>query len=275
MTTRLAHGQAYPARFPPIPDREPEEPLHRHITRTLTRWIEDERLLPGSMLPTEVELAHQFGVSRHTMRAGIDVLVRGGRLERFRGKGTFVTHPRIQQSLARFYSVAGEMSARGARLETIVLERGWLDSTHALAGAAAAALGLEDVGAIGYLLRLRSVEGVPLLLEWVMFLAELCPVLLSEPVPGEADLAAAPFYETLADHAGIVISTARETLHPVAVMGYEAHLLDVPSRSPAFEVERVAYYEGRAVEWRHSLVRGDRYGYIVELNNPREEGDLR
>ncbi|HEX9069852.1 MAG TPA: GntR family transcriptional regulator [Ktedonobacterales bacterium] len=275
MSTSFAHGQGYPTRFPRIPDREPEEPLHRHITRTLTRWIEDEHLPPGSMLPTEVALAQQFGVSRHTMRAGIDALVRGGRLERFRGKGTFVTHPRIQQSLARFYSVAGEMSARGAHLETIVLERGWLDSTHALAGAATVALGLEDVGSIGYLLRLRSVEGIPLLLEWVMFLAELCPALLSEPVAGEVDLAAAPFYETLAEHAGIVISAARETLHPVAVMGYEARLLDVPSRTPAFEVERVAYYEGRAVEWRHSLVRGDRYGYVVELNNPREESDLR
>lgn len=275
MTTRHIQGsRAYPSYLRQIPDREPGEPLHRHITRTLTRWIEEENLLPGSVLPTEVELAHQFDVSRHTMRAGIDALVRAGRLERFRGKGTFVTHPRIQQSLAHFYSVADEMSTRGAHLETVVLKRGWLRPDHELADIASMELGLARVRAIGYLQRLRSVEGTPLLLEWLMFPGDLCPALLSEPVAGKGDPAAAPFYNTLAECAGIVISTARETLRPVAAVGHEARLLEVPSRTPVFMVDRVSFFGERPIEWRRALVRGDRYSYVVELKNPLEESSL-
>jgi DNA-binding GntR family transcriptional regulator len=267
-------GGVYIPRLPRIPDRASDEPLHRHITRTLTRWIEEENLPPGSLLPTEVELAHEFGVSRHTMRAGIDALVRQGRLERFRGKGTFVTYPQIQQSLAHFYSVADEMSARGAHLETAVLERGWLSPDHALAETAMQELAMTDARAAGYLQRLRSVDGVPLLLEWLMFPAEFCPSLLTKPADGADDLATAPFYETLNTCAGIVISTARETLRPVAVTGREARLLVVPPQTPVFAVERVSFSEGRPVEWRRALVRGDRFSYVVELKNPREETAL-
>ncbi|MGE5335106.1 MAG: GntR family transcriptional regulator, partial [Nitrososphaerota archaeon] len=90
-TRRVVGGGLYLPRLSEIPDREPDEPLHTHITRTLTRWIEEEQLPAGSLLPTEIELAQQFGVSRHTMRAGIDALVQAGRLKRFRGKGTYVT----------------------------------------------------------------------------------------------------------------------------------------------------------------------------------------
>ncbi len=275
MAIRRTPGSgAYTSRLPKIPDRDPDEPRHRQITRTLTRWIEDDHLPAGSMLPTEIELARQFGVSRQTMRAGIDALVRAGRLERFRGKGTFVTHPRIQQSLARFYSVADAMSARGAQLETIVLERGWLRPDHALAEAAAEGLGVADIRSIGYLQRLRSVEGVPLLLEWLMFPDDLCPALLAKPSAGDEDLGAAPFYETLTKCAGIVVSTARETLRPVAAMGRDARLLIVPSQTPVFEVERVSFFEERPIEWRRTLVRGDRYSYVVELKNPGEESSL-
>lgn len=262
------------SRLPWIADRDPEEPLHRHIARTLTRWIEAEHFPPGSMLPTEVELARHFGVSRHTMRAGIDALVRAGRLERFRGKGTFVTHPHIQQNLAHFYSVADAMSARGVHLDTIVLDRGWLRPEHPLAETALQGLGLRDVRTIGYLQRLRSVEGIPLLLEWLTFPGELCPALLTKPTEGEADLAAAPFYETLTACSGIVVSTARETLRPAAATGREARLLAVPSQTPVFAVERVSFVGERPVEWRRALVRGDRYSYVVELYNPREAGGL-
>lgn len=264
----------YLSHLPWIPERDPEEPRHRHVARTLTRWIEEEHLPPGSLLPPEVELARQFGVSRHTMRAGIDALVRAGQLERFRGKGTFVTHPPIQQSLAHFYSVADAMSARGVHLETVVLERGRLHPDHALAETAMQRLGVADVRMIGFLKRLRSVEGVPLLLEWLLFPGDLCPALLTQPVVGGDDLAAAPFYETITNCSGVVISSARETLRPVAVTGQEARLLVVPPQTPVFAVERVSFYEGRPIEWRRALVRGDRYSYVVELKNPRDEGGL-
>ncbi len=248
-------------------------PLYRQVTEAIARQIEEGSLQPGSLLAPEVELAHQLGVSRFTVRAGIDELVRAGLLERHRGKGTFVTVPRIQQSLARFYSVAHEMRARGASLETQVLSRGRLYVGHPLAATASERLGLEAPADIGYLERLRLVDGTPLLLEWIMFPAEVCPALLAAPLVGAGDPAAASFYDELAKRAGVVVSQAHETLRPELVTGHDARLLKVRSGSPVFLVERVSTAGERIVEWRRAFVRGDRYGYSVDLVNPVDEED--
>ena len=52
---------------------------------------EISRLAPNSLLPTEVQLARRFGVSRITVRGALDVLERSGLVSRLRGRGTIVS----------------------------------------------------------------------------------------------------------------------------------------------------------------------------------------
>lgn len=250
-------------------------PLHRRVTAALTQQIERGELRPGVMLPPETELARRFAVSRHTMRAGLDALVRQGLLERRRGKGTIVREPPISQSLERFYSVAHEMREQGEELRTQVLARGRLDAADPLAALACERLSIADPSIIGYLLRLRLVQGSPLMLETLTFPVALCPTLLDSPAPGSNDPAAGSFYDALLERAGVRVARARETFRPALVMGYEARLLGVSPGTPVFDVERTSYAEGRAVEWRRSLARGDRYSYAVDLRNPDDKGGSR
>lgn len=247
------------------------EPLHRRITSLLTRQIEQGTLPVGSVLPSELELARQLGVSRQTMRAGLDGLVRAGLLARHRGKGTVVLRPRIEQRLTGFYSVAREMQQHGVPLETRVLARGRFAAGDATGVQATEQLGLDDPQEVGYLWRLRLVDGEPLLLETVTFPAELCPALLQSPGPGTKDWGATGFYELLAREAHMVVTRARETFRPVAVTGYEARLLGVDEGTPVFAVERLSFADDRPIEWRQSLIRGDRYTYVAELLNPTED----
>jgi GntR family transcriptional regulator len=55
---------------------------------------------PGSRLPSEDSLVQEFAVSRTTIRAAIQSLVQRGLVEMRRGKGTFLTHPKITQELS-------------------------------------------------------------------------------------------------------------------------------------------------------------------------------
>ena len=245
--------------------------LHHQVTAAIRRQIDSGELPPGSMLPPEITLARQLGVSRHTMRAGLDALVREGLLVRQRGKGTVVARPRIQQSLSRFYSLAHEMRARGEHLTTQVLARGRLSAADELAHSASSTLHVEHAGDIGYVLRLRLLNGEPLMLETLTFQAERYPWLLSVPTVGE-DAAAQPFYDELVRRGEAGVTRARETFQPVAATGYEARLLQVPPGTPVFQVDRTSYAGDIVVEWRRTLVRGDRYAYAVDLNNPAEAG---
>src|SRR2546423_339185 len=56
-----------------------------------------DRLGVGDAIPSERQLSADLGVSRLTVRAALDELVREGYLVRRRGSGTFVSEPKIAQ----------------------------------------------------------------------------------------------------------------------------------------------------------------------------------
>ena len=58
-----------------------------------------EGLEVGHSIPSERQLTIDIGVSRLTVRAALDELVRDGYLERRHGSGTYVTEPKIAQPL--------------------------------------------------------------------------------------------------------------------------------------------------------------------------------
>ena len=73
-----------------------------------------ERAGVGGAIPSERQLTVDLGVSRLTVRAALDELVREGYLVRRRGSGTFVREPKIAQELT-MTSFSEEMRRRGMR----------------------------------------------------------------------------------------------------------------------------------------------------------------
>src|SRR4051794_19811265 len=71
-----------------------------------------ERLDVGEAIPSERQLSADLGVSRLTVRAALDDLVREGFLVRRRGSGTFVSEPKIAQELT-MTSFTEDMRRRG------------------------------------------------------------------------------------------------------------------------------------------------------------------
>src|SRR5882672_10154396 len=82
-----------------------------------------ERLAIGDAIPSERQLCVDLGVSRLTVRAALDDLVREGLLVRKRGSGTFVSEPKIAQELT-MTSFTEDMRRRGMQpgSETLGLE---------------------------------------------------------------------------------------------------------------------------------------------------------
>jgi len=106
-------------------------PLHHQVYLDLSSAMDDGEWKPGDRLPTERELAERYGCSLITVRRALSELVREGRIERTRGRGTFVLHPRVQLDFGGSQSFTSEMQSHGLDAETKVvpydeLPEGWL-----------------------------------------------------------------------------------------------------------------------------------------------------
>ena len=251
-------------------------PLHHQVYLDLTAALDAREWRPGDRLPTERVLAEQYGCSLITIRRALGELAREGRLERTRGRGTFVLPPRIDVDFAGSLSFSEEMRTRGLAPETrLVAAR-----PEAAGQAVAAALGLELGSPTLYIERLRSADGEPLLLEQVHLPAERFPGLLA------MDLEHGSLYELLAGRYGVRVGRAREALEPVLLRAREARLLAARAGSPALLIEGIATTaDGTPIEFGRTFVRGDRTRYYVErvVVRPRaarpatdlEEADMR
>ena len=71
-----------------------------------------EPLSVGDAIPAERQLGIDLGVSRLTVRAALDELVREGYLVRRRGAGTFVAEPKVAKGID-ITSFSDDMRARG------------------------------------------------------------------------------------------------------------------------------------------------------------------
>lgn len=75
-------------------DRSSAVPFYVQLKQTLQREIQEGVYAPGELIPTEVELCRQYGISRHTVRQALSELVKEGVVYRVPGKGTFVARRR-------------------------------------------------------------------------------------------------------------------------------------------------------------------------------------
>lgn len=71
-------------------------PLHHQLWDLLRSAITSGRVVKGTLLPSERELATQYGVSRITVRRALQTLAAEGYIQRQRPKGTIVISSRPQ-----------------------------------------------------------------------------------------------------------------------------------------------------------------------------------
>jgi GntR family transcriptional regulator len=215
-----------------------------------------EGLEVGDAIPAERRLGLDFGMSRLTVRAALDELVREGRLVRRHGSGTFVSEPKIAQHLT-LTSFTDDMRRRGMRPSSRTLEL-----TLTTAGAhLGRCLHLSPADRIVRARRLRLADTESMAIETLHVPEALVPGL------AWSDLETGSFYDLLEHRYGIVMASGIQTIEPTVTSEEESQALGVPLHSPAFLFERTSRdEEGRIVEYVRSVYRGDRYRIVAELS---------
>ena len=215
----------------------------------------------GDQIPTERDLAASFGCSLITIRRALDELVREGRLERTRGRGTFVTEPPIARNILGPVGFADELRSLGFEPYSVVVTARLEEATPVVANA----LALPPRSAVYYLERVRGADGQPLVLEQVRLPAALVPGLIDRDLGREASL-----WDTLRDVYQRPVERYREMLSAVIPSAREAELLGLRTRRPAVQFEGVAFtVDDVPIEHSRTVVSPERARYYVEPSGTR------
>jgi GntR family transcriptional regulator len=215
-----------------------------------------ERLTIGQAIPSERQLSTDFGVSRLTVRAALDELVREGYLVRRRGSGTFVSEPKIAQELT-MTSFSEDMRRLGMRPSSRTL-----DLRVSPAGARLGRfLNVSPSEPVVVAKRLRLADEESMAIETLHVPEKLVPGLKAR------ELETHSFYDLLRERYGITIASGVQRIEPTVTNEEESEALYVPLHSPAFLFERTSRAaDGRIVEFVRSIYRGDRYVIVSELS---------
>jgi GntR family transcriptional regulator len=101
----------------------PASLLYSHVESVLAADMAAGSLPPGSQLPPENGLIQRFKVSHTTVRKAIQNLIERGLVEVRRGKGTFVTQPKITQELTELSGFVEDMQALGRTPNARLLDK--------------------------------------------------------------------------------------------------------------------------------------------------------
>ncbi|MET9803902.1 GntR family transcriptional regulator [Streptomyces sp. NPDC006368] len=234
-------------------DRNSPVPLYYQLAQQLEAAIERGVLTPGSLLGNEVELAARLGLSRPTVRQGIQSLVEKGLLVRRRGIGTQVVHSQVKRPL-ELSSLYDDLQAADQNPTTRVL----LNETRPASAEVAAALALAEGSDVRMVERLRLTHGQP-----VALLCNFVPTDLLDL--DTAKLESTGLYR-LMRAAGITLHSARQSIGARCATAGEAERLEEPEGAALLTMQRTAYDDtGRAVEFGTHIYRASRYTFDFQL----------
>jgi DNA-binding GntR family transcriptional regulator len=234
-------------------DRASPVPLYFQVAQELERAIEDGRLVPGSRLDNEVELAERLRLSRPTVRRAIQYLVEQGLLVRKRGVGTQVVHAKVRRSI-ELTSLYDDLSAAKQRPRTEVLALGVEPAPTTVA----ISLGLPESSPVLTLERLRYAQDEPLAL-----MRNYLPPGLVQLT--KAELERRGLYQLLRE-SGVHLRIASQTIGARAATAAEAKLLAERRNAPLLTMSRTTYDDiGRIVECASHLYRASVYSFELTL----------
>jgi len=232
-------------------------PLYAQIEAILRERI--RQMQPGDPLPSDRDLASEFGVSYLTARQAITRLASAGLVSREVGRGTFVIHPHVEKDLSGLTSFSEDMLRRGMKVRASVLEC----TIKPAMAEIAEALHILTESPVIHIRRLRFANDIPMALESVALSA------VSFPGLKDVDFATQSLYETLERNYGVRLAVAKGTLGAASPSAEEAALLQISQNTPLIVVKRIAYSDlGDPIEYGESRYRSDRYQVPVELHRP-------
>ena len=240
-------------------DKNTPVPLYYQLKKQILSLIENETIKKGELLPPENELCRLLNISRPTIRQAFAELVNEGYLNRYKGKGTFVSNPRVNDRFfSRLNSFHDEMVEKGYNPKTLVVTTEKISGPHE----ANERLALPLDAPLLYLSRVRSVDTTPL-----VYVETFLPYQEYKRL-AEVDFTVNSLYDSLEKIYRIRVSSVRREFTAVNARPKEAELLQIAKNKSLIQVKTIAYSAEASgpVEFSIARYRGDLNKFTVELS---------
>jgi GntR family transcriptional regulator len=237
-------------------DKSSPVPLYHQLKEVLREHIKLQIWKPGDIIPSEEQLCKEYGISRGPVRQALGELVREGFLSREHGRGTFVAEPKFEQGLMSFYSIFESTRDSKMKAKSNVLQV----TTEVADPKIAKRLEIVEGDEIIRLVRIRFLDGYPLILEKCHIVRKYCPDIVNQ------DLSERSLYGLLRSKYNIVLSKETQTFEPVLADKYEASILQIEPGDPVLLLENTTHMlDDKPILFSKMIVRGDRCRFFVEL----------
>jgi GntR family transcriptional regulator len=251
--------QTVPASQPPAVqplDKNGFIPLYYQIQRTLMERIRSGELGEGDPLASEEELARLYQVSRMTARQALHGLKTSGYAFSQKGRGTFVTRPKLEKNIMHLRGFTEDMKQRGMVPSSHLLEQTVVKATDELAEQ----LKVKPEEIVMRLRRLRLADGIPMALEESHIPLKLFPGL------ERYDFSEQSLYFILRENYGVRVAWADEVIEALPATREDSELLTIPKKSSVLSVSRILMTtEEVPIEVACSRYRGDRYRASIRV----------
>jgi GntR family transcriptional regulator len=231
-------------------------PLYYQIQRALMEKIQSGQLSEGDPLDSEEELSRYYQVSRMTARQALHGLKTKGYAFSEKGRGTFVTRPKLEKNILHLQGFTEDMRQRGMKPSSRLLEQSVVTADESLIEK----LKLTSADKVIRLRRLRLADGIPMALE------ESNIPLRQFPGLDRIDFSKHSLYQTLRERYGVRVGYADEIIEALPATREEAELLTIPKRASVLSISRIILTTQESpIESACSRYRGDRYRASIRV----------
>lgn len=236
-------------------DKKSEIPLYQQLAHSIKKAVDEQKFKENDKIPAENEFCKIYDLSRTTVRQALDILEKDGYIYKLRGKGSYVSTPKIYQNRSSFSKFYDDMRSLGKTPVSKIISL----KVKVANAYVKEKMQLEENDLICQIKWVRYGNNEPLIYETISLNYKLVDGIETK------ELTEKKLYDILAEEYGIKMTHGKELFYPCKLDLNEAKNLGLKENDLGMKVERIVFQGKDVVEYTTSTVRGDRFIYTTNF----------